>query len=42
MDGHTFGSDSSVGSTRALVEARLPAVREQRRQLEEQLAALIA
>ncbi|MFF2147799.1 hypothetical protein [Kitasatospora sp. NPDC058190] len=42
MDGHTFGSDSSVGSTRALVEARLPAVREQRRRLEEQLAALIA
>ncbi|MGW3046233.1 hypothetical protein ACWC9T_41135 [Kitasatospora sp. NPDC001159] len=42
VDGHTFGSDSSVGSTRALVEARLPAVREQRRQLEEQLAALIA
>ncbi|MFE5587506.1 hypothetical protein [Kitasatospora sp. NPDC056531] len=41
MDGHTFGSDSSVGSTRALVEARLPAVREQRRRLEEQLAALI-
>ncbi|MFE5587625.1 hypothetical protein [Kitasatospora sp. NPDC056531] len=42
MNGYTFGSDSSVGSTRALVEARLPAVREQRRQLEEQLAALIA
>ncbi|MET8624618.1 hypothetical protein ABZW30_12825 [Kitasatospora sp. NPDC004669] len=42
MDGRTFGSDSSVGSTRALVEARLPAVREQRRRLEEQLAALIA
>ncbi|MET8630733.1 hypothetical protein ABZW30_44800 [Kitasatospora sp. NPDC004669] len=42
MDGHTFGSDSSVGSTRALVEAQLPAVREQRRRLEEQLAALIA
>ncbi|WBP91375.1 hypothetical protein [Kitasatospora cathayae] len=42
MDGHTFGSDSSVGSTRALVEARLPAVREQRRRLEERLAAIIA
>ncbi|MFE5586366.1 hypothetical protein [Kitasatospora sp. NPDC056531] len=41
MDGRTFGSDSSVGSTRALVEARLPPVREQRRRLEEQLAALI-
>ncbi|MGW2254750.1 hypothetical protein ACWCXH_31865 [Kitasatospora sp. NPDC001660] len=42
MDGRTFDSDSSVGSTRALVEARLPAVREQRRRLEEQLAVLIA
>lgn len=38
----TFGTDSSVGSTRALLEARLPAVRERRRQLEDALAATVA
>ncbi len=38
----TFGTDSSVGSTVALLEAKLPAVRERRRELEEQLAAVIA
>jgi hypothetical protein len=38
----TFGSDSGVESTIALLGARLPAVREQRRRLEEELAAVIA
>ncbi|MFD0526092.1 prephenate dehydrogenase [Kitasatospora arboriphila] len=37
-----FGTDSSVGSTRALIEARLPTVREERTRLEEELAAVIA
>ncbi|WP_354644323.1 hypothetical protein [Kitasatospora camelliae] len=41
-NGRTFGADSGVGSTRALIEARLPAVREQRTRLEEELAAVIA
>lgn len=41
-DGRTFGTDSGVGSTRALIEARLPAVREQRQRLEDELAAVIA
>jgi hypothetical protein len=36
-----FGTDSSVGATIALLEARLPAVRERRRLLEEELAAAI-
>ncbi|MET9617491.1 hypothetical protein [Kitasatospora indigofera] len=40
--GATFGADSGVGSTIALLEARLPSVREQRRQLEDELAAVIA
>ena len=40
--GRTFGTDSGVGSTRALIEARLPAVREERTRLEEELAAVIA
>ncbi|MEU9133728.1 hypothetical protein AB0D08_37515 [Kitasatospora sp. NPDC048540] len=38
----TFGADSGVGSTVALLKEQLPAVRERRRLLEEQLAALIA
>ncbi|MFD9125427.1 type IV toxin-antitoxin system AbiEi family antitoxin domain-containing protein [Kitasatospora sp. NPDC059571] len=42
MSGSTFGTDNSVGSTRALLEAQLPAVREQRRKLEDQLAAVLA
>ncbi|WP_329611461.1 hypothetical protein [Kitasatospora herbaricolor] len=40
--GATFGTDSGVGSTIALLEARLPGVRERRRQLEDELAAVIA
>lgn len=40
--GRTFGTDSGVGSTRALIEARLPAVREERTRLEEELAGVIA
>ncbi|MFC8448741.1 hypothetical protein [Kitasatospora sp. NPDC057223] len=42
MGSSTFGSDSGVESTIALLGARLPAVREQRRRLEEELAAVIA
>lgn len=38
----TFGTDSGVGSTIALLEARLPEVRERRRQLEDELAAVVA
>ncbi|MFJ9517865.1 hypothetical protein ACIRPK_06300 [Kitasatospora sp. NPDC101801] len=37
-----FGSDSGVGSTIALLEARLPAAQERRRELEEELAAVTA
>ena len=40
--GSTFGTDSGVESTIALLEARLPAAQERRRQLEEELAAVIA
>jgi len=42
VDGRTFGADSSVGSTRDLLETRLPAVRARRRQLEDELASVIA
>ncbi|PBC69543.1 hypothetical protein BX265_6872 [Streptomyces sp. TLI_235] len=41
-NGRTFGTDSGVGSTRALIEARLPAVRKHRQKLEDELAAVIA
>ncbi|GJF33052.1 hypothetical protein KNE206_57520 [Kitasatospora sp. NE20-6] len=40
--GETFGTDSNVGSTIALLETRLPGVRERRRQLEDELAAVVA
>ena len=40
--GETFGTDSGVGSTIALLEARLPAARERRSRLEEELAAAVA
>lgn len=40
--GETFGTDSGVGSTIALLEARLPAARERRGRLEEELAAAVA
>lgn len=38
----TFGTDSGVESTIALLEARLPEVRERRRQLEDELAVVAA
>ncbi|MER5868066.1 hypothetical protein [Kitasatospora sp. NPDC002040] len=38
----TFGSDSGVGSTITLLEARLPAAQERRRALEQELAAVTA
>ncbi|WP_329611749.1 hypothetical protein [Kitasatospora herbaricolor] len=38
----TFGTDSGVGSTIALLEAQLPAARERRGRLEEELAAAVA
>ena len=38
----TFGTDSGVGSTIALLEAQLPAARERRSRLEEELAAAVA
>ncbi len=38
----TFGSDSGVGSTIALLETRLPVAQERRRELEEELAAVTA
>ncbi|MFJ4091729.1 hypothetical protein ACIPYS_09115 [Kitasatospora sp. NPDC089913] len=41
-DTEAFGADSGVGSTIALLEARLPGVRERRRQLEGELAAVVA
>ena len=41
-NGETFGTDSSVGSTIALLEARLPGVRERRRRLEDELATVVA
>ncbi|MER8186110.1 hypothetical protein [Kitasatospora sp. NPDC094015] len=40
--GSTFGTDNGVGSTIALLEATLPEVREQRRRLEAELAAVTA
>ncbi|MCX5215224.1 hypothetical protein OG689_39210 [Kitasatospora sp. NBC_00240] len=38
----TFGTDSGVGSTIALLESKLPGVRERRRQLEGELATVVA
>ncbi|MFE3112641.1 hypothetical protein [Kitasatospora indigofera] len=38
----TFGTDSGVGSTIALLEAQLPAARQRRSWLEEELAAAVA
>ena len=41
-NGSTFGTDSGVGSTIALLEAQLPAVRERRSRVEAELAAVAA
>ncbi|KRB66935.1 hypothetical protein ASE03_30715 [Kitasatospora sp. Root187] len=41
-DSGTFGSDSGVESTITLLETRLPATQERRRELEEELAAVTA